>query len=164
MTLHTPSTDAPLARRLLQLGIALFLLGLLTGFLLPMMANPRVGLSSHLEGVLNGMFLLALGLMWPQLSLGTGARKAAFGFAVYGTYANWLATLLAGFWGAGGRMMPIAAGGHAGTAAQEGLIAFALISLSLSMLVVGALALWGLRSAPARRNTDAPAAGPQPAA
>lgn len=49
-------------RRLLQAGILLFLLGLLTGFLVPFTANPRMGLSSHLEGVMNGMFLVGLGL------------------------------------------------------------------------------------------------------
>ena len=39
---------------LLQLGILLFLIGLLTGFVIPKLANPRMGLASHLEGVLNG--------------------------------------------------------------------------------------------------------------
>ena len=137
--------EADAGHRLLQFGVALFLLGLLTGFTLPLMENPRVGLSSHLEAVLNGLFLIGLGLIWPRLLLAPAALKAVFGFAVYGTYANWLATLLAGFWGAGGAMMPLAAGGRVGTAFQEGLIAFALISLSLSMLLVSVLVLWGMR-------------------
>jgi (hydroxyamino)benzene mutase len=141
----TQVADTRTAQRLLQIGMLLFLLGLVTGFLLPAMANPRMGLTSHLEGVLNGMFLLVLGLIWSRLTLGSTARRLAFGFAVYGAYANWLATLLAAFWGAGAPMMPIAAGDHTGTAVQEGLIAFALISLSVSMLLVSTLTIWGLR-------------------
>ncbi|MDD3764520.1 MAG: hypothetical protein PHP86_14620 [Nevskiales bacterium] len=145
------------SRRLLQLGTLLFVLGLLTGFLLPAMANPRMGLSSHLEGVLNGLVLIVLGLLWTRLVLGAGMRRAALALAVYGTYVNWFATLLAGFWGAGGAMMPLAAPGHAGSALQEGLIAFALISLSLSMLAVGAIVLWGLRADAAPRAVAEPA-------
>lgn len=39
---------------LLQAGVALFLAGLLVGLAVPAMANPRMGLASHLEGVMNG--------------------------------------------------------------------------------------------------------------
>jgi len=131
-------------RRLLQLGFLLFLLGLLTGFTLPLMANPRMGLSSHLEGVMNGLVLVALGLCWPRFRFGPKSAAAAFGLALYGTYANWLTTLLAGFWGAGAAM-PIAGGGRTGTAVQEGLINFGLISLSAAMIAVAGLAIWGLR-------------------
>jgi (hydroxyamino)benzene mutase len=148
----TADVDLRPAQRLLQLGMLLFLLGLVTGLLLPAMANPRMGLASHLQGVLNGLFLLVLGLIWSRLTLGQGARRLLFGFAVYGTFANWLATLLAAFWGAGGPMMPIAATGHVGSAVQEGLISFALISLSVSMLLVGAITIWGLRAATGRAS------------
>jgi hydroxylaminobenzene mutase len=122
----------------------LFLLGLLTGFTLPALSNPRMGLSSHLEGVLNGMFLIALGLMWPRLRFGSMAATATYCLALYGTFANWAATLLAAAWGAG-RMMPIAGGEHAGTGGQEALIMILLVSLSLAMVAVCGLVLWGLR-------------------
>ena len=49
---------------LFKLGLVLFLLGLLTGFAIPALKNPRMALSSHLEAVLNGMFLVLLGLLW----------------------------------------------------------------------------------------------------
>jgi hypothetical protein len=35
-------------------GLLLFLLGLLVGLAAPVLANPRMGVSSHIEGVLNG--------------------------------------------------------------------------------------------------------------
>lgn len=47
---------------LFKLGLILFLMGLLTGLAVPVLKNSRMGLSSHLEGVLNGMFLALLGL------------------------------------------------------------------------------------------------------
>lgn len=141
--MHGESTD--LGRWVLRLGILLFLLGLLSGLVIPMMENPRMGLTSHLEGVINGTFLLVLGAFWHRLYLGEIARKVLFGVTIYSSYANWLATLLAGLWGAGAAMMPIAGGEHTGTSLQEGLIAFALISLTAGMLIASVMILWGLR-------------------
>lgn len=138
--------------RLIQLGILLFLLGLLVGFAVPILANPRMGLSSHLEGVMNGLFLVALGLIWPRLVLPSRILRATFWLACYGTFVNWTATLLAAIWGAG-HMMPIAAQGHAGTAAQENLIGFLLISLSVAMVLVCASVLVGLRGVGAARRS-----------
>ena len=135
------------SHRLLQLGVLLFLFGLLTGFAIPMLENPRMGLSSHLEGVLNGIFLVVLGLLWPRLRLGRAASASAFWLALFGTFANWAATLLAAAWGAG-RTMPIAAGSHQGTAAQETLIMVLLFSLSAAMVAECGLVLWGLRGTP----------------
>jgi len=58
-----------LGRRLLRYGIVLFLLGLATGRLVQLLPLPRMGLSSHLQGVMNGTFLVVLGLIWPHLRL-----------------------------------------------------------------------------------------------
>lgn len=152
----TPSPLSPRRRahRLLQLGVLLFLVGLLTGFAIPALVNPRMGLSSHLEAVLNGLFLVVLGLIWPRLRLRPAAATTTFWLAVYGTFANWAATLLAALWGAGRRMMPIAAGSHHGSTAQETVIAVLLLSLAVAMLAVCALVLWGLRGGGA--STAAP--------
>ncbi len=132
------------SHRLLQLGMLLFLLGLLVGFAVPSLANPRMGLASHLEGVINGLFLVVLGLVWPGLTLPGPASTTLFWLALYGTFANWAATLLAAFWGAGASM-PLAAGALRGSAAQELIIDALLISLALAMVAVSVLTLWGLR-------------------
>lgn len=149
------------AHRLLQLGMLLFLLGLVTGLVIPALANPRMGLTSHLEGVLNGMFLVGLGLVWPRLRLGSKSAAATFWLALYGTFANWGATLLAAIWGAGRTMMPIAGGTHAGTSVQELTIAGLLGSLSLAMIALCGLVLWGLRLG--RRRGEVSGAGDAPA-
>ena len=54
-------------RRLLWQGVFLFLLALLTGLGAGLVENPRMALSSRLEGVMNGLFLLVLGLFWGHL-------------------------------------------------------------------------------------------------
>ena len=48
-------------RRLIWHGMFLFLPGLLTGFVEQQFNNPRIGLAAHLEGVMNGTFVIALG-------------------------------------------------------------------------------------------------------
>lgn len=72
-------------RRLIWHGIFLFFLGLLTGFLVNRaFTNPRMGLSAHLEGVMNGTFLAVLGAVWGELRLPARAATAAFWLALYG--------------------------------------------------------------------------------
>ncbi|MGA9491589.1 MAG: hydrogenase [Mycobacterium sp.] len=120
---------------LFKLGLVLFLIGLLTGFAIPALKNPRMALSSHLEAILNGMLLVLLGLLWPHVGLPHPWGGAAIALIVYATYANWLATLLAAFWGAGRKLAPIAAGDHEGSAAREGVVSFLLVSLSVAFVV-----------------------------
>ncbi len=45
------------------------LLGLITGLLEQRFTNVRMGLSAHLEGVMNGILLLALGAAWNEVQL-----------------------------------------------------------------------------------------------
>jgi len=140
-------------RRLLQLGLALFLLGLLTGLAVPALANPRMALASHVEAVMNGMFLMLLGLVWPALRLSPRLLSAAFSLAVYAAFTNWLATLLAAVWRAGNPMMPLAAQGSVGSPAQELVLKALLVSLALAMIAACVLVLFGLRG-PAVQEDD----------
>jgi (hydroxyamino)benzene mutase len=124
-----------MATALFTLGLVLFLLGLLTGFAVLGLKNPRMALSSHLEGVLNGMFLVLLGLLWPHIHLPHRWGLTAVALVVYAAYANWLATLLAAAWGAGGRLAPIATGEHVASAGKERSVAFLLLSLAVAIVV-----------------------------
>ena len=122
------------ARGLLAAGAMLFMLGLLIGFVIPGLTNPRMGVSAHLEGVMNGTFLLAVGLAWPRVTLGSRARALALWMLLYGTFANWLFVTLAAVFGTAA-MTPIAAAGHAGTPWQESLVALGLASVGFTMVV-----------------------------
>ena len=127
---------------LLFLGVLLFLFGLIIGLFVPMMKNPRMGLSAHLEGLMNGMFLVLLGLIWNKLLLNNKWLATAFWLAFYGSFANFVAVSISAMTGAG-KMMPIA-GGKEGASFVEGLISFLLVSLSLAMVFVCLILLSGL--------------------
>jgi hydroxylaminobenzene mutase len=136
--------DRAVAGRLLQFGMWLFLMGLLTGLMMPLFANPRMGLASHLEGIMNGMFMVSMGLLWAYLQLSDTLKRVVLALAVFGTFSNWLATFLAAYWGAGS-MMAIASGGIAGTPWQEVIISALLMSLSFAMVLLVAILIYGLR-------------------
>lgn len=145
----------PRGRRLMWHGILLFLFGLVTGLFMHQLENPRMGLAAHLEGVMNGIFLLALGAAWPHVRLHRRWAGVALGSALYGTYANWLTTCLAAAFGTAA-MTPIASGSHQGRPWQEVLVTFGFASVGLAMLVAAVLLLVGLRGpGEAERTVDA---------
>jgi hydroxylaminobenzene mutase len=137
--------------RLLQAGAFLFLLALIAGLFVSRFAVPRLGLSVHLLGLMQGLFLLALGVIWPRLSLTPALSTAGCALAVYGCVAAWMANLLAAVWGAGNSMLPFAAGSARGSALQETLITVALRSAAISLIATIVLVLWGLRLFDGRR-------------
>lgn len=130
--------------RLIFLGVVLFLLGLIVGLIVPMLANPRMGLSSHIEGILNGMFLMLLGIIWHKIDLSVCWLKINFWLAVYGTFANWFGILIAAVFNAG-KMLNIAAQGKEGSPLIETIVNFSLITLSIAMIIVCISVLIGLK-------------------
>jgi hydroxylaminobenzene mutase len=91
---------------------------------------------------MNGLFLVILGLIWKNLVLKDKWLTSAFWLTLYGSFANFVAVLIAAITGAG-KMMPIA-GGKEGISSVEGLISFLLISLALAMIIVCFIVLTGL--------------------
>lgn len=140
-----------MARRLKMLGMILFLLGLVTGFVLMSFKNPRMGLAAHLEGVMNGMFLVLVGFLWNELHLSSTGRKVLLFALLTGTFANWLATLLAAAFGTS-KMTPISGAGFEGAAWQESLVSAGLLIVGLTMLVALCLLVYGLRGKYASGN------------
>lgn len=136
----------PHDRRLLFHGFLLFLLGLGTGLVTYTLENPRMGVSAHVEAILNGVFLVGLGLSWQRLTLAPGARAVCFWTALVGAYANWAIPLFSAVVGAS---QPILVGaGHRAAPWQEMLLAASPIAGVLPPIVCGALAVWGLRGKP----------------
>jgi (hydroxyamino)benzene mutase len=133
------------AHRLLQLGLALFFVSLLVGLAVPRFVVPRLGLSVHLLGILQGLFLAVVGLLWHRLTLGPVSSRVAFWAVSYGCIAAWSANLLGAVWGAGSSMLPMAAGGATGSQMQEQFITVLLRTGALGLIVALLLLLWGLR-------------------
>lgn len=140
-------------RRLMWHGMFLFLVGLITGFAEPHFTNVRMGLAAHLEGVMNGTFLLVLGAIWNHVFLGRAAKRVAYWAALYGTYINWFMTTLAAVFGTAA-LSPITGAGHSGKPWQEQFVTAGFMSVGLAITGCSLLLLWGLR-ANAVRSSEA---------
>jgi hydroxylaminobenzene mutase len=132
-------------RHLMGHGMLLFLLGLLTGFAEHSFANIRMGLAAHLEGVMNGTFLLALGAVWNEVRLPRPAKATAYWGALYATYMNWLITTLAAVFGTGA-LSPITAPGYKGQPWQESLVTIGFMTVGLAYVASSLMILWGFRA------------------
>ncbi len=126
-------------RALLGAGIFLLLIGLLTGFLITQVENPRMGLSAHLAAIQGALLLMALSANWKSFKF-EKRFKAAVGLSVIiGIYLFWLALLLAAIWGTS-KATPIAGAGFAGAKWQETIVMVTLTVASIGLLA-GSIAL-----------------------
>jgi len=136
-------------QRLLQVGIVLILYASLEGFVIPFLGSQRIGLSVHTLSALQGVLLLAQGLLWPRLRLGIAASRIAFCCSIYGTFAILAAYTLAAVSGVGNETIKLMGelphGLSRGNLWQETLIRVLSYSSAPTGLVAFALILWGLR-------------------
>lgn len=99
-------------------GVLLFLLGLVTGFVIPVLKAPRIGLSAHLAATQMGIALIAFGFLWERLTFWNGWSVPLAHVLWISFYIVWAAILLGGVWGTG-RALPIAGAGHVAAKWQE---------------------------------------------
>jgi hydroxylaminobenzene mutase len=132
-------------RRLIWHGLSLFLLGLLTGVLIPVLTSPRLGLSAHLEALLNGMFLVLIGgVVWERLRLPERIARLGYWLLILAAYGTWGFCLLAAVFGAG-RTLAIAGAGYGAAEWQEQLVSAGLILGAVCIIAACSFLLWGLR-------------------
>jgi len=108
-------------------------------------AAPRVALSAHLIGILQGILLPVIGLLWSRLAFSPLQSTLAFWLVVYQALAAFLSNVLAAAWAAGGSIIPLAAGTARGTVVQETVINVGLRSAGAALIAALVLLLWGLR-------------------
>ena len=131
-------------RSLLRLGFILIFLSFATGFVIPLLTNPHLGVSAHLNSVIGGTILIILGIISGALNLTATARKIMTWSWIYATYMNWFGTLLGGILGTS-RLTPVAGAGFAAPALQEDIMSVVLVSLVLAAFIGCAIVIWGLR-------------------
>jgi (hydroxyamino)benzene mutase len=122
-------------------GLALFVLGLLIGAIIPKFRNPRMGLSTHLTAVQSGTFLLAIGVFWPALSVpALFASIIAWSLAL----SSWFLVSGLGLSAVTGasRILPIAGAGHRGTKFQELLVSTIVLCSSVWLLLASSACLF----------------------
>jgi hydroxylaminobenzene mutase len=139
-------------RRLLWHGFLLVLVGLVTGAFLGSYTNPRLGLSAHVGGVMNGTLVALVGAVWGEIVLGRGAATALFWAMVGSGWANWAGLFLAAVFGTS-RSTPMHGAGHAGAPWQEAVVDVLLTGGAVVILAAFVLLLIGLR---AGRTAPAP--------
>ena len=147
----------------MQLGFVLILLALCSGFAIPFLTSPRLGLAAHNVGVMGGLVLIALGALAGSFALGKRAAAIMMWSWVYAAYANWVGSLLGGITGAS-RLTPIAGAGTVGDALAETVVAFLLQSLAVAALAGTSLAVYGLRKRSTATASQPIAASVTPAA
>jgi hydroxylaminobenzene mutase len=113
-------------------GILLFTLGLLAGFVLAKIRNPRLGLSAHLTAVQTGAMLVALALFWQHLALPEGASLYLIYAIIGSSYLLTAGIMLSGIFGAS-KALPIAGVGHTATKSREALVSVLVYGSSLVM-------------------------------
>jgi hydroxylaminobenzene mutase len=93
--------QTPADLRLARHGVVVLLLGLLTGFVIGHLHNPHLGDAAHLVGLIGGFGMIALGLLWPKLSLGRAWSRAGAWMTAASMYLNWLGCIFLGAFGSG---------------------------------------------------------------
>lgn len=132
---------------LVRAGFILFTLALITGFAVPAFLNERMAVAAHVAGVMNALVLVALGLAWGLLTVSPLQAKLTRGVFLYGTYANWVASVLAATWGTS-RLTPLAGAGYGAAPWKEAVVQALQVSLALALLAGALSVVYALRSKP----------------
>ena len=85
-----------------------------------------------------------MGAAWVEVRLSPRLKAVAFWSARYGTYANWMVTILAAILGTAA-MSPITAAGHSAQPWQESVVTFGFMTIGPVIVGCSILILWGLR-------------------
>ncbi len=132
------------SRTLMRWGFFLFLCALVTGLAVPSFTNPRMAVSAHLEGVMNGLLLVVVGLVWSHLGLSGRLAQIVFWLFAYAAFANWGVTTLAAALGTS-RLTPVAGAGYSASPMQENVVQVIQVSLALAVIAAVALVVYSLR-------------------
>ncbi len=118
-----------------ELGIAgfvLFTLGLLIGFAIPAVRNPRMGLSAHLTAAQTGPALIAVALFWNALKVPAAWTPWLIHGLAGSAYVLVAGILLAAIVGAS-EALPIAGGAHRASGLNEAIVSVLVKGSSLVM-------------------------------
>lgn len=142
----TPAaTEANAKSSLIWNGLVLFFLGLITGFVIPALKSTRLGMSAHVEAILNGMFLILVGgIVWDRVKLSQRLATVVCWLLLYAAYGSWFFVLLAAAFGAS-QMLPIAGAGHHALPWQEKLVTVGLGTVGMTITVACGFVLYGIR-------------------
>lgn len=129
--------------RLIFIGTAIFLVGLIQGALIPMVKNPRMALSGHTTAVQCGMALAIFGVIWSLVELPFFLELFVAYSSSLGFILIWLGITVASVTGAS-RALPIAGAGFSATVTAEFTVKLMVRIGSLLSLIACTLLVFGL--------------------
>jgi hydroxylaminobenzene mutase len=135
------------ARQILFHGGLMTLLSLLSGFTAYFALAPRVALSSHTVGLIQGAMLIAIAGAWHLLNASPKTLKIIKYTLLVGFYANWVSLQLSALWSAGRDTFPIIGKDMPeGAASWQDLTVTVLGVLSVLILVSAVLIVLAARN------------------
>jgi hydroxylaminobenzene mutase len=135
------------ARQILFHGGLMTLLSLLSGFTVFFAIAPRIALSSHSIGLIQGGMLMAIAGAWHLLNATPKTKVIIKYTLLIGFYTNWLSLQLAALWSAGRDTFPILGKDmQAGSASWQDLTVTVMGSLSALILVSALLIVLAARN------------------
>lgn len=144
-------------RQILIHGIALVLVGLVWGLVIPNTPYPRLALGAHIQFETNGLLFIVLAVLLLKLPHSVGSKSVWV--MVLSVWLTWFMALseAANAWWGTTQMLPIAAsqaGATGGERWQELVVTLTHISAGIALIVAWALLLVGFV-----KNTDTSGSG-----
>ena len=139
------------ARQILFHGGLMTLLSLLSGFTTLFALAPRIALSSHTIGLIQGAMLIAIAGAWHLLNASPKTLKIIKYTLLIGFYANWVSLQLSALWSAGRDSFPISGKDMpAGAAPWQDWTVIGIGMLSMLVLVSAVLIIMAARKKDAK--------------
>ena len=129
-------------RRLFWHGALFLLIGLSYGVVTAVAPHGRAWMAAHMTGLLAAVLVIAIGLVWNDLKLAEGQRRALFRLLLAGLYAGFTASTFGAIVDLPG---PATRPGETGPAWQQTIFYALLLVIVPSLLSASALLLYGLR-------------------
>jgi hydroxylaminobenzene mutase len=138
-------------RQILVQSLAMILLGLVWGLVVPHTPFPRLALGAHIQFVTNGMLFALLALVLLSVPNNVGSRSASI--MLLAVCLTWVMafTEVANAWWGTNQVLPLAAqqaGAMGGTMLQETIVKLSHIGAGLVLIIAWALLLKGLLKEP----------------
>lgn len=143
------------ARQILIHGLALVLVGIVWGLVIPHTPFPRLALSAHIQAVLNGMLFTLMAVLLLTLPHAVSARSALVMLvAACLTWLTVISEIANAWWGTAGTLSIAAqqAGASGGALWQEQFVKLTHIPAILGLIIAWILLIAGFVKKPASQD------------
>lgn len=134
---------------LIRWGVGLLFLSIVSGFVLPLVSDPVLGLGGHIQGLLNAFMIILVGLIWSRLELGYWSSMIVYWFLIIPGFVTLIVMVACTLMNIGGTAFPIVGEGHVGTELQERIVRMIMDVMVAMTTIMSVLVLRGALKKPA---------------